>query len=97
MIKIQENELYQELELHVGDEKIGEAEIDIKNRMLSRLMIYPQFQSQGYGTEAVKILTEKYRINVLWVNADNFSAIKCYEKNGYRITQNTMYKMEKHK
>lgn len=40
MITLKENELYQEIELFVDGEKIGEAEIEIKGKMLSRLSIF---------------------------------------------------------
>lgn len=95
MIKIKENELYQELELYIGDQKIGEAEISIKENMLSRLCIFPPYQNKGYGTEVVKMLTEKYNLDNLWVNSDNERAIHTYEKNGYKIAEPTMYLMEK--
>lgn len=74
MINLKENELYQEIEIFLNDEKIGEAEIDIKGRMLSRLNIFPPYQNKGYGTQIVKMLNEKYGCNVLWVlsvDADN--------------------------
>ena len=71
MIEIKENELYQEIELFVCGEKVGEAEIELKGKMLSRLSIFPPYQNRGYGTEIVKMLNEKYGCNVLWVNADN--------------------------
>ena len=41
MIALKENELYQEIELYVDGQKIGEAEVDIKGKMLSRLSIFP--------------------------------------------------------
>ena len=47
MINLKENELYQEIEIFLNDEKIGEAEIDIKGRMLSRLNIFPPYQNKG--------------------------------------------------
>ena len=94
MIEIKENELYRELELFVDDVKIGEAEVDLNGRMLSRLSIFPPYQDKGYGTEAVKMLTEKYDLDVLWVNADNKRAIHTYEKNGYEIVEPTMYLMK---
>lgn len=93
MIEFKENELYQEIEIFIGDEKIGEAEIDLKEKMLSRLSIFPPYQNKGYGTEIVKMLNEKYRCNVLWVNADNKRAIHVYEKNGYMIKEPTMFLM----
>lgn len=43
-IKIQKNELYQELELFDGNIKIGEAEVDIKGKMISRLTVYEPYQ-----------------------------------------------------
>lgn len=94
-LEIKDTELYQEFELFVDDVNIGYAEVDLKNKMLSRLNIYPAHQDKGYGTEVVKILTEKYALNNLWVNADNDRAIHVYEKNGYKITKPTMYLMEK--
>ena len=90
-----ENELYQEIELFDGDQKIGEAEVDIKGHMLSRLVIWEPYQKNGYGTKIVKELTEKFDLNVLWVNADNERAIHVYEKCGYKKTEPTMWKMER--
>ncbi len=95
MITIKENEIYQEIELFVEDEKIGEAEIELKGKMLSRLSIFPTYQNKGYGTEVVKLLTEKYGCECLWVNADNKRAIHTYEKNGYVVSEPTMFLMKK--
>ncbi len=95
MITIKENEIYQEIELFVEDEKIGEAEIELKGKMLSRLSVFPPYQNKGYGTEIVKLLTEKYGCECLWVNADNKRAIHTYEKNGYVISEPTMFLMKK--
>lgn len=97
MIEIKANEMYEELELIVDGQKIGEAEVDLKNKMLSRLSIFPPFQDKGYGTEIVRMLTETYGLNNLWVNADNKRAIHVYEKNGYKIIEPTMFLMEKMK
>lgn len=95
MIEIKENELYQEIELFIDGEKIGEAEVDIKGKMLSRLSIFPPYRNKGYGTQVVKLFNEKYSCDVLWVNADNERAIHVYEKNGYEISKPTMYLMER--
>lgn len=94
-VNIKENELYQEIELYVDGEKIGEAEIELKEKMLSRLSIFPPYQNRGYGTQIVNILNEKYGCEVLWVNADNKRAIHTYEKNGYEITEPTMFLMKR--
>jgi len=90
---LKENELYQEIELFHGETKIGEAEVDIKNHMLARLLIFEPYQNKGFGTEIVKKLTEKYNLNNLWVNADNSRAIHVYEKCGFRISKPTMFEM----
>ena len=95
IINLKENELYQEIELFVGDEKIGEAEIEIKGKMLSRLNIFPPYQNKGYGTRIVNMLNEKYGCEVLWVNADNKKAIHTYKKNGYSLSNPTMYLMKR--
>ena len=94
-VNIKENELYQEIELYVDGEKIGEAEIELKEKMLARLSIFPPYQDKGYGTQIVNILNEKYGCEVLWVNADNKRAIHTYEKNGYEITKPTMFLMKR--
>lgn len=90
-----ENELYREIELFDGDVKIGEAEVDIKNHMLSLLNIYEPYQNMGFGTEAVKTLTEKYELTNLWVRSDNAHAIHIYKKCGYKISEAKMYEMRK--
>ena len=94
-IDIKENEIYQEIELFVDGKKIGEAEIEIKEKMLSRLSIFPPYQDKGYGTQIVNILNEKYGCELLWVNADNKRAIHTYEKNGYEIAEPTMFLMRR--
>lgn len=94
-ISFKENELYQEIELFVDGEKIGEAEIEIKGKMLSRLSIFPPYQNKGYGTQIVDMLNRKYGCEVLWVNADNERAIHTYEKNGYVKSEPTMYLMKR--
>ena len=93
-IELKENELYQEIELFVDGKKIGEAEVEIKSKMLSRLSIFEPYQNKGYGQEIVKLLKEKYGCNNLWVNADNERAIHVYEKLGFRKVKSTMYLME---
>lgn len=92
-IRIKEADLYQEIELFNGEEKIGEAEVNLKDKMLSRLSIYPPYQNQGYGSCIVDMLNQKYGCDCLWVNADNERAIRVYEKNGYKICKPTMYMM----
>lgn len=94
-VRLQENELYQELTLHVGDTQIGEAEVDLKNKMISRLVIYDPEQNKGYGTEIVKQLIDKYGCDCLWVVADNDKAIHVYEKQGFKKVKPTMYLMER--
>lgn len=95
MISIKENELYQEIELFHGQIKIGEAEVELNSHMLAKLVIFEPYQNKGFGTEAVKMLTEKYNLNNLWVRTDNEHAIHVYEKNGFRIKKPTMYEMIK--
>jgi len=94
MLHFKKNELYEELELFDGDTKIGEAEVDLKNKMISRLAIFEPYQNKGYGTEIVKMLVNDYGCDCLWVNADNERAIHVYEKNGFRKVKPTMYLME---
>lgn len=93
-VRIKENELYQEVELFIGNTKVGEAEIEVTKRMLSRFVIYVPFQNKGYGTRILNELIRMYMLTNLWVEADNDRAIHLYEKFGFKKTKPTMYKME---
>lgn len=95
MIELCEKEVFQQIDLIVDDVKIGEAEVELNNKTLSRLVIYPAHQNKGYGTKIVKALTEKYNLNNLWVVCDNARAIRVYEKNGYKVVKPTMFLMSK--
>lgn len=92
-ITTQENELYREIELYRDGVKIGEAEVDLKNHMLAKLVIFEPYQNQGLGTEIVKMLMETYELDNLWVRADNDRAIHVYEKCGFSISKPTMFEM----
>lgn len=93
-VNLTENELYQEIAICLEDgTKIGEAEVELKSKMLSRFVIFEPYQNKGYGTEVVKMLNEKYKCNCLWVNADNERAIHTYNKCGYKLDKPTMYLM----
>ena len=95
-MKYRAKELYRELDLYNDDGvKVGEAEVDIGGKMLSRLTIYEPYQDKGYGTETVQKLVKDYCIDCLWVEADNKRAIHVYEKCGFKKTKPTMYLMER--
>ena len=93
-VRIKENELYQEVELFIGDTKVGEAEIEVTKRMLSRFVIYEPYQNKGYGTRILNELIQMYMLTNLWVETDNDRAIHLYEKFGFKKTKPTMYLME---
>jgi GNAT superfamily N-acetyltransferase len=93
-VRIKENELYQEVELFIGNTKVGEAEIEITKHMLSRFVIYEPYQNKGYGTRILNELIQMYILTNLWVEADNDKAIHVYEKFGFEKAEPTMYKME---
>ena len=92
-ITAKENELYREIELFHDSVKIGEAEVDLKNHMLAKLVIFEPYRNQGFGTEVVKMLMETYELDNLWVRADNDRAIHVYEKCGFTKKQPTMFEM----
>ena len=93
-VRIKENELYQEVELFIGNTKVGEAEIEITKHMLSRCVIYEPYQNKGYGTRILNELIQMYMLTNLWVNADNDRAIHVYEKFNFKKIKPTMYLME---
>lgn len=93
-VRIKENELYQEVELFIGNTKVGEAEIEITKHMLSRFVIYEPYQNKGYGTRILNELIQMYMLTNLWVNADNDRAIHVYEKFNFKKIKPTMYLME---
>lgn len=94
MIEFKENELYQEIGIYLGETQIGEMEVDLKGKMLSRLIIYEPYQNKGYGQQIVQLAKDKYGCNCLWVRADNSRAIHVYEKIGFVKQNPTMYLME---
>ena len=94
MIELKENELYQEIGIYLGENQIGEMEVDLKGKMLSRLIIYEPYQNKGYGQQIVQLAKDKYGCNCLWVRADNNRAIHVYEKLGFVKQNPTMYLME---
>lgn len=95
MIDIKEKELYQELDIIYDGNKVGEAEVELNSKMLSRLSIFPPYQDKGIGTEVVNYLNNKYECNYLWVNTDNEKAIHVYTKNGYKKIEPTMFLMRR--
>lgn len=95
MIDIKEKELYQELDVIYDGNKVGEAEVELNSKMLSRLSIFPPYQDKGIGTEVVNYLNNKYGCNCLWVNTDNKKAIHVYTKNGYKKIEPTMFLMRR--
>ena len=97
MIDIKEKELYQELDIIYDGNKVGEAEVELNGKMLSRLSIFPPYQDKGIGTEVVNYLNNKYGCNCLWVNTDNEKAIHVYTKNGYEKIAPTMFLMRRKK
>ena len=94
MISLKENELYQEISIYDKETQIGEMEVDLKGKMLSRLVVYEPYQNKGYGQQIVKLAKEKYGCDCLWVRADNDRAIHVYEKLGFIKTAPTMFLME---
>lgn len=94
MIDLRENELYQEIEIFADGIKVGEMEVDLKNKMLSRLAIFEPYQNKGIGQQVVALAKERYGCNCLWVRYDNARAIHVYEKLGFQKVKPTMYLME---
>ena len=94
MIDLKENELYQEIAVFANGTQVGEMEVELKNKMLSRLAIFEPYQNKGIGKKVVSLAKEKYGCNCLWVRADNDRAIHVYEKLGFKKVKPTMYLME---
>lgn len=79
------------------EETIGSFELDMnlakKQAFLSRVLFNEKQCGKGYGTQALsfvaKELFEKYPIHkiILHVYCFNLSAIKCYEKVGFHVTE----------
>lgn len=95
-IRIKKNELYREIDLLVDDVKVGEAEVEIINNMLSRFVIFEPYQNKGYGTQFLELLVRDYEIDNLWVRSDNARAIHVYEKCGFARSKETMFEMQCH-
>ena len=79
-----------------GDELIGfmlikrTAAAETRNASLEFIIIHPDYRYRGYGTEAVKsaiaFVFEQFGADAftLTVDADNASALHCFEKSGLR-------------
>lgn len=73
------------------NEYIGNFEIIIKENNVAEILlsITPNKQNKHYGTETIKIMidysTKEFNIDEfeLYVKADNYRAIHCYEKIGF--------------
>lgn len=95
MMELKQNEKYQELDIIVDGVKIGEAEVDLKSKMLSRLCIFEPYQNQGHGQRVVDMLIRNFQIDNLWVRSDNPMAIHVYEKCGFKKSKETMFEMRR--
>ena len=47
MIELKENEVYLEVSIMADGIHIGEAEVELKSHMISRLVIYEPYQNKG--------------------------------------------------
>lgn len=94
MISIKESGTFKEIDIMLGDQKIGSAEVNTKTHELTRLQIYEPYRGKGYGKFAVSELITKYNIRHLEVRADNERAKALYEKFGFKVGDPTFYKME---
>lgn len=71
-----------------GEDRIGHAYIsgfDSPNGFLYNFRIYERFQDQGYGSDCLEYMLERYRITQLTVHQSNLKAIHLYEKFGFEI------------
>lgn len=92
-IEMDEKEKYIEIEIKKNGIIVGKAEVEPNQHMLARFEIFEPYQNKGYGTEALEALINEYKINNLWVRADNNRAIHVYEKCGFKKSKTTMYEM----
>ena len=91
-VRIKENELYQEVELFIGNTKVGEAEIEVTKHMLSRFVIYEPYQNKGYGRQALGLILDFIRsaparqAKYVWLcyGLDNVVARKLYASIGFK-------------
>ena len=63
-----------------------------KTAYIKMLAILPQFQNQGVGSHVVNLCVEnlksrKFEKVVLYTDKSNLRAQKCYEKCGFRVTE----------
>ena len=78
-----------------GDTPIGWLGINgllDKTAYIKMLAILPQFQNQGVGSHVVNLCVEnlksrKFEKVVLYTDKSNLRAQKCYEKCGFRVTE----------
>lgn len=86
-ISIEEKETFIEVDIKLGDMKIGEAEINPKTKELCRFYIFEPCQNKGYGKEALKKIMETYEITNLCVRTKNERAWHVYQNAGFSYSE----------
>lgn len=84
-------DIYYEIDITLGEKKIGHATVAFKKKELSNFEIYEPFQNKGYGTQALEQLIMLYGIKRLEVRNDNEIAKHLYQKMGFRFADTPTY------
>ncbi len=93
-MRIQEKEHFIEIDIMLSDGTvIGTAEIEPREKMLERFVIFEPYQNLKYGQQALFDLIDTYGIRKLWVRSDNAKAIHIYEKFGFKREKETMFEI----
>lgn len=93
-MELKERATYKEIRIVLNNKEIGRAEIKIEEKELCNFEIFEPFQNKGYGTNALKLLSDKYNIQKLVVKSDNEIAKHIYEKIGFVLTEPSYYNMK---
>ena len=75
--------------------QIGEAQVNLNDKVLEEFFIYEDYQNVGYGSAALEQILKTYDIKSLEVTGGNERAIHLYEKFGFKQSRIIMIEMRR--
>ena len=75
---------------YVYDDGVVRGMIRIHGDEIEKLYVEPQFQNQRIGAKLLEFAVREHHAKWLWVLAKNKRGIRFYEKNGFRLTGESM-------
>ena len=84
-----------EIKIFNNNVQIGEAQVNLNDKVLEEFFIYEDYQNVGYGSAALEQILKTYDIKSLEVTGGNERAIHLYEKFGFKQSRIIMIEMRR--